>query len=143
MGYAHRVASRPVLALAEFPAARISVEEALARYREGQRVAFVDARREGEWRRAIDKLPGATRLSPDPDDTLPIIPAGRTAVAYCTCPGEASSVAAAELLRSGGYGSVRVLAGGLAAWRSAGGPTESMVSVERVEGAGSPSEAGF
>jgi len=124
MGYAHRVASLPVAALDELPVARISVEEALARHREGQRVAFVDARRESEWRSAIDKLPGATRLSPDPDDTLPILPAGRTAVAYCTCRGEASSVVAAELLRAGGYGSVRVLAGGLGAWRRAGGPME-------------------
>jgi rhodanese-related sulfurtransferase len=104
--------------------ARISVEEALARYCQGQRVAFVDARREGEWRRATDKLPGATRLAPDPDDTLPILPAGRTVVAYCSCPGEASSVAAAALLRGGGYESVRVLAGGLGAWRRAGGPIE-------------------
>jgi rhodanese-related sulfurtransferase len=124
MGYAHRVENRQVVALAEFPVARIGVEEALARYREGQRIAFVDARREAEWSRALDKLPGAARLAPDPDDTLPILPAGRTAVAYCTCPGEASSVAAAEFLRAGGYGSVCVLAGGLRAWRRAGGPLE-------------------
>lgn len=124
MGYAHRVESRPSVALAEFPVAPISVGEALARHFEGQRIAFIDARRDGEWRRAVDKLPGATRLSPDPDDTLPMVPAGRTAVAYCTCPGEASSRVAAEILRAGGYDSVRVLAGGLSAWRRAGGPTE-------------------
>jgi rhodanese-related sulfurtransferase len=124
MGYAIRVENRRATALAEIPVARISVHEALARHREGQRVAFVDARREGEWRRATDKLPGATRLAPAPDDTLPILPTGRTVVAYCTCPGEASSVAAAEILRAGGYGSVCVLAGGLGAWRRAGGPVE-------------------
>jgi rhodanese-related sulfurtransferase len=126
MGYAHRVASRPVAALDEKPVARISVGEALARHREGQRVTFVDARRETDWRRATDKLPGAARLSPDPDDTLPILPSGRTVVAYCTCPGEASSVTAAEILRAGGYASVCVLAGGLGAWRRAGAPLEAV-----------------
>ncbi len=124
MGYAQRVESGPAADLFELPPPRISVEEALARLREGQRVTFVDARREGEWRRAFDKLPGATRLSPDPDETLPILPAARTAVVYCTCSGETASVVAARLLRAGGYGRVRVLAGGLGAWRRAGGPME-------------------
>ncbi len=124
MGYAHAVESLPFAHRGAFPVARIAVEEALTRHREGQRVAFVDARHPADWRRAIDKLPGAVRLSPDPDDTLPMLPAGRTVIAYCSCPGEASSSAVARLLRAGGYGSVRVLAGGLRAWRRAGGPVE-------------------
>jgi rhodanese-related sulfurtransferase len=123
-GYAHAVESFPFPHRDAFPVARINVEEALARHREGQRVAFVDARHPADWRRAIDKLPGAVRLSPDPDDTLPILPAGRTVIAYCSCLGEASSAAVARLLRAGGYASVRVLAGGLRAWRRAGGPLE-------------------
>jgi rhodanese-related sulfurtransferase len=118
------VESLPFARRDAFPVARISVEEALARHREGQRVAFVDARHPADWRRAIDKLPGAVRLSPDPDDTLPMLPAGRTVIAYCSCPGEASSSSVARFLRAGGYGSVRVLAGGLRAWRRAGGPVE-------------------
>ncbi len=123
MGYAHAV-EIPRARPEALPVARISVEEALARHREGQRVAFVDARHPADWRRAIDKLPGACRLSPDPDDTLPMLPAGRMIVAYCSCPAEASSSAVARLLRAGGYGSVRVLTGGLRAWRRAGGPVE-------------------
>ena len=123
MAFAHRV-EYEVAAPAELTVARIPVREALAQHRQGQRIAFVDARRENEWRDAADKIPGAMRLAPDPNDTLPILPAGRTAVAYCTCRAEASSVVAAERLRAGGYGSVRVLAGGLRAWRLAGGPME-------------------
>jgi rhodanese-related sulfurtransferase len=124
MGYAHAVESLPLTRPDALPVARIGVEEALARHREGQRVAFVDARHPADWRRAIDKLPGASRLSPDPDDTLPMLPAGRMIITYCSCPGEASSSAVARTLRAGGYGSVRVLAGGLRAWRRAGGPLE-------------------
>jgi rhodanese-related sulfurtransferase len=124
MAYAHRLGTGPLEAMAGLPVARMTVEEALLRLQEGHRIVFVDARREGEWRRAVDKLPGAIRLAPDPDETLPVLPAGRTAVAYCTCPGESSSDVAADLLRAGGYRSVRVLAGGLRAWRAAGGPAE-------------------
>ncbi len=124
MGYAHAVEGLPFAHPSALTVARISVEEALARHREGQRVAFVDARHPADWRRAVDRLPGACRLSPDPDDTLPILPAGRMVVTYCSCPGETSSAAAARVLRAGGYGSVRVLAGGLRAWRRAGGPVE-------------------
>ena len=124
MGYASHVMDLPAPARVEPRVARISAEEALARHCEGQRVAFVDARHEVAWRRAIDTLPGAVRLSADPDDTLPILPAARTVVAYCSCPGEASSSAVARILNAGGYASVRVLAGGLRAWRSVGGPTE-------------------
>jgi rhodanese-related sulfurtransferase len=124
MGYAHAVESLPFVRRDAFPVTRISVEEALAWHRQGQRVAFVDARHPADWRRAIDRLPGAVRLSPDPDDTLPMLPAGRTVIAYCACPGEASSAAVARALRAGGYGSVRVLAGGLRAWRRAGGPVD-------------------
>jgi rhodanese-related sulfurtransferase len=126
MGYAHNVIHAPAPVLPDLRVGRITADEALVRYREGQRVAFVDARHEADWRRAIDRIPGAIRLSPDPDDTLPILPAGRTIVAYCSCLGEASSAAAARVLRSGGYASVRVLAGGLRAWRRAGGPMEPL-----------------
>ena len=104
---------------------RIAAEEALARLRRGEPLVFVDARREVEWRRAYEKLPDAVRLAPDgADETLPIIRRGQTAVVYCTCPYEASSVSAAEFLRAHGYHSVYVLFGGLPAWHLAQGPLE-------------------
>ena len=104
---------------------RIAAEEALARLRRGEPLVFVDARREVEWRRAFGKLPGAVRLAPDgADETLPIIRQGQTVVVYCTCPYEASSIAAAEYLRSHGCHDVCVLYGGLPAWHLAQGPIE-------------------
>ena len=104
---------------------RIAAKDALARLRRGEPLVFVDARREVEWRSAFEKLPSAVRLAPDgADETLPIIKRGQTAVVYCTCPYEASSVAAAEYLRSHGFHDVYVLYGGLPAWHLAQGPFE-------------------
>jgi len=104
---------------------RIAAQDAVARLRRGEPIVFVDARREVEWRDAFEKLPGAVRLAPEgADETLPIIRRGETAVVYCTCPFEASSVAAADYLRGHGYQSVYVLFGGLPAWHLAQGPLE-------------------
>lgn len=134
MRYATTVASNRVSAVAKQSVARIGVAEALSRLRRGEPVTFVDARREEVWRRAKDWLPGAVRLAPDrADETLPIIPAGYTAIVYCTCPAEASSLAAAELLATCGYEDVHVLQGGVSAWLLAGGPW-SRSSTTRGEG---------
>jgi len=125
MALSRSVGDGRLAAAREFWVARIDVDETLGRLHRGEAIAFVDARREEQWRRATDKLPGALRLAPNvPDETLPVIPAGRAAVAYCACPAQASSVAAAELLRARGYENVYVLEGGLEAWRLARGPTE-------------------
>lgn len=82
---------------------RIGAEEVLSRLRRREPIVFVDARREEEWRAATEKLPGAVRLAAEAvDETLPIIPAGSTAVTYCSCPAEASSLRAAKLLLARG-----------------------------------------
>jgi rhodanese-related sulfurtransferase len=112
---------------------RIAAEEALVRLRRGEPIVFVDARREVEWRKALEKLPGAVRLAPrGADETLPIIRRGQTAVVYCTCPYEASSVAAAEHLRAHGCPNVYVLYGGLPAWHLAQGPVEPVRMLART-----------
>jgi rhodanese-related sulfurtransferase len=127
MGYAHNVARDHFALLGTAGVTRIGAGETLSRLRRGHPIAFVDARREDVWRRAREKLPGAMRLAPDRmDETLPMIPAGRTIVVYCTCKAEASSLAAAELLAARGYEDVHVLYGGLGAWRLVEGPMEPM-----------------
>jgi rhodanese-related sulfurtransferase len=108
-------------------ALRTSVALVLERRRAGEAMTFIDARREVEWRRATDKLPGAVRIAPDdPEETLPMIPRDRAGIVYCTSLGEASSVAVALLLRASGYPDVWVLRGGLAGWRTALGPLEAV-----------------
>jgi rhodanese-related sulfurtransferase len=105
-------------------ATRVTAEEVMTRMERGEPIVFVDARREEAWRSSAETLPGAVRLSPDGvarDDTLPVIPIGRSVVTYCTCPHEASSVRVARLLARRGYADVHPLHGGLEAWRRAGG----------------------
>jgi len=108
-------------------ATRVTADEVLARLDRDEPIAFVDARREEEWRRADEKLPGAVRLAPDGDDeTLPLIRPGRSVVTYCTCAHEASAAKIAELLIARGYEDVHPLHGGMEAWRQAVGPLEPM-----------------
>jgi rhodanese-related sulfurtransferase len=115
---------------------KLGADEVLRRLRAGELFVFVDARRESEWRRATDKLPGALRLAPHGvDETLPIVRRGYAAVVYCTCPGEASSIAAAEHLSAHGAEHVIVLDGGLAAWRRARGPLEPVRGLARASAA--------
>lgn len=107
-------------------APRVTVDEVLMRLDRGEPIAFVDARREEEWRRSDEKLPGAVRLAPEGDDeTLPMIRPGQAIVTYCTCHHEASAASVAELLIARGYADVHPLYGGMEAWRHADGPMDA------------------
>ncbi|HJS59131.1 MAG TPA: rhodanese-like domain-containing protein [Vicinamibacteria bacterium] len=106
-------------------APRVTVDEVLARLDRGEQLAFVDARREEEWRISSQKLPGAVRLSPEgKEETLPLIAPDRAVVTYCTCAHEASAARVAEMLMARGYKDVHPLHGGFDAWREAGGALE-------------------
>ena len=106
-------------------APRVTVDEILARLDRGEQIAFVDARREQEWRSSSQKLPGAVRLSPEGnEETLPLIAPDRAVVTYCTCAHEASAAKVAEMLMARGHKDVHPLHGGFNAWREADGPLE-------------------
>jgi rhodanese-related sulfurtransferase len=122
---AHELTLRESSAPGGLAATRVSAEEVLARMGRGEPIVFVDARREPSWRSATEKIPGAYRLGPRQDETLPLIPRGRAIVTYCTCAHEASSAWAAETLLARGYADVHPLYGGLAAWRFADGPLQA------------------
>jgi rhodanese-related sulfurtransferase len=119
---AHELTLKESSAPGGLAAPRIAAEEVLARLGRGEPIVFVDSRREDEWRSAIDTLPGALRLTPARDETLPIIPLGRAVVTYCASEHEAASAQVAELLIARGFADVHPLYGGMVAWRLAGGP---------------------
>lgn len=105
-------------------ATRITADDVLTRLARGEPLVFVDARREAEWHRSDEKLPGAYRVPPDAldqADTLPMIPRGRGIITYCTSPYEGSAARVAEILIVRGYSDVHPLHGGMEAWRRAGG----------------------
>ena len=129
MGYATSVLGYRVSDVAKRGVTRIGAVETLARLLRGEPIVFVDARREEVWRHATDRLPGAVRLAPDrADETLPIIPVGHTAITYCTCHGEVSSLAAAGLLASRGYEDVRAPEGACGRMASRRGPERASLT---------------
>lgn len=104
---------------------RVTADEVLARIERREPILFVDARNEEAWRESDVKLPGAVRAEPGHvKEHLAEIPKGRSVVAYCTCPHEASGAKAAQELIQAGYEDVHVLHGGVDAWKRAGGTLE-------------------
>ncbi|GGH08367.1 hypothetical protein GCM10011586_25890 [Silvibacterium dinghuense] len=84
-----------------------------------------------------ETIPGSRRIAPheilaDPQ----LIPADQDAVVYCTCPGEETSRKIVQRALSMGFTRVRLLRGGLAAWKAAGYPVEpyrGQISLEPAE----------
>lgn len=80
----------------------------------------IDVRREPAWHEAADRLPCALRRAPDKvADWAGSLPASRPVVVYCVHGHQVSQGTAASL-RAGGR-DARFLAGGIEAWREAGG----------------------
>lgn len=104
---------------------RVTADELLARIQRGEPILFIDARNADAWKESDIKLPGAVRVdSNHVKEHLTEIPKGRSIVAYCTCPHEASAAKVAQELMQAGYEDVHVLHGGLDAWKKAGGTLE-------------------
>jgi rhodanese-related sulfurtransferase len=71
-------------------------------------------------------IPGAARV--DPREVLQnpaIIPQDRDAVVYCTCPGDKTSASILRLAKTLHIDRVKLLRGGLAAWKAKGYPVEA------------------
>ncbi|HZZ83392.1 MAG TPA: hypothetical protein VFE30_02555 [Anaeromyxobacteraceae bacterium] len=64
---------------------RITPQQVRTRQDRGEEVVFLDARSAAAWSHATDRAPGAIRVPPDQTDAhVPVIPKGKTLVAYCT-----------------------------------------------------------
>ena len=70
-------------------------------------------------------IPGAERITPREVIANPsLIPKNEDTVVYCTCPGEKTSRKILRRFLAMGYSRVRLLQGGLAAWKAKGYPVE-------------------
>jgi rhodanese-related sulfurtransferase len=70
-------------------------------------------------------IPGATRIPPKEVLQNPsLIPKDRDAVVYCTCPGDETSRRILHQALAMHFSRVKLLKGGLAAWKAKGYPVE-------------------
>lgn len=102
----------------------VSAADAWQEYRKGL-VQFIDARSAGEYEAA--HLPGALSLPVEQAGELADevkIPAGRTAVIYCSDPACPKSSQLASLLLKRGFRGLKVMPEGWAGWYEAGFPYE-------------------
>lgn len=98
--------------------ARISAEELRSKLDAHEDIAIVDLRHPLDFLPEPYTIPGAIRIpSEELDKRHHEVPRDRDVVLYCTCPNEASSVAAAIKLRHYGITRVRPLDGGFHGWR--------------------------
>jgi rhodanese-related sulfurtransferase len=79
-------------------------------------------------------IPGAQRVSPQEVlDNPNLIPKEEDSIVYCTCPGEESSREVLKRALKMGYLHVRILRGGLAAWKARGYRVEPYLQPFRLD----------
>jgi rhodanese-related sulfurtransferase len=73
-------------------------------------------------------IPGSERMSPKEIQANPsLIPRDQDSVVYCTCPGDKTAVEIVQKALSLQFVKVRILKGGLEAWKAKGYPVEPYV----------------
>jgi membrane protein DedA with SNARE-associated domain/rhodanese-related sulfurtransferase len=107
--------------LLQLRAATISPEELKNEIDCGTPLTIIDVRHRLDLLSAPFTIPNAVRIPLERIATqaLTLSRAGKIVV-YCTCPSQASSSRALQLLQQNGFNDVRVLAGGFQAWRDKG-----------------------
>jgi rhodanese-related sulfurtransferase len=108
----------------------ISVEELKAKLAKGEPITIIDVRSANQYADSTHKIKGALHFKPRrlrsrmKFPPLKDLPREREVVTYCACPGEETSIRAAQTLMGGGFKRVRALRGGWAAWLKVNGPVE-------------------
>ena len=100
---------------------------------EAEKILIVDVRSHGYYDASADRIRGSIRIEPNNlSQELVKLPKDKDIYLYCTCQREATSAHVALLLREQGFNAF-VLVGGLAAWRKAGQPTETVPDSDLVQ----------
>jgi membrane protein DedA with SNARE-associated domain/rhodanese-related sulfurtransferase len=114
---------------------RVQVQELAKRLSEGEgdRVQIVDVRSHGYYDIGAERIFGSIRIEPNNlEDEIKDLPKDKDIYVYCTCARDATSAKVAHLLRERGFNTF-VIVGGLAAWRKAGEPLESVPKNDLVK----------
>lgn len=106
---------------------RLSVAELSRCIQRGEKLSIVDLRHPLDVLAAPQLIPGATPVSPqDVQKSAANIPRDRQVVLYCTCPNEETSLNAYRTMKDLGFRHVKVLTGGLPAWKQAKLPLQDL-----------------
>jgi rhodanese-related sulfurtransferase len=109
----------------EMAAHAILPEELRALQDAKQRVLIFDVRQPLDFLADAEVIPCAVRVTPQELRANPsLIPANEETIVYCTCPGEEVSREILKRALAMGYNQIKLLKGGLAAWKSKGYPVE-------------------
>ena len=109
------------------PEKHISVAELSQRMTQRERFVILDLRHPLDVLAAPQVIPGAIPVKPDELDAhLGNIPRNADVVLYCTCPNEETSLMVHHQLIERGFQHVRVLTGGLPAWKRQNLPLEEL-----------------
>jgi rhodanese-related sulfurtransferase len=108
----------------------ITAEELKAKLAKNEPVLIIDVRSSEGFASSTTTVKGSmhfkvrklkSRLVYPPFNDLP---RDREIVTYCACPKDEASIAAAQILQSGGFKRVRVLQGGWTEWLKVNGPVQ-------------------
>jgi rhodanese-related sulfurtransferase len=103
----------------------ITAEELHSLLASGQDVVLFDVRQPLDVLAYPEIIPGARRIAPrEVLETPSLIPVEKEAVVYCTCPGEKTSRAILDRALAIHCFRIKLLKGGLAAWKAKGYPVE-------------------
>src|SRR5690349_16382536 len=107
--------------------ARISVEELNQRIARHDSLVILDLRHPLDVLAAPQLISGAIPVKPDEiDEQVATIPRDADIVLYCTCPNEETSLSVRGQLVKRGFQHVKVLSGGLPAWKREQLPLEQL-----------------
>jgi membrane protein DedA with SNARE-associated domain/rhodanese-related sulfurtransferase len=96
------------------------------------KILLADVRSHGYYSAGAVRIPGSIRVEPNNlSAEIALFPRDKDIYLYCTCQKEATSRSVAHLLREWGFQAF-VIVGGLAAWRKAGNPLETVPETDVV-----------
>jgi membrane protein DedA with SNARE-associated domain/rhodanese-related sulfurtransferase len=96
------------------------------------KILLADVRSHGYYSAGAVRIPGSIRVEPNNlSAEIKIFPRDKDIYLYCTCRKEETSASVAHLLRDWGFNAF-VVRGGLAAWRKAGNPLETVPETDVV-----------
>jgi rhodanese-related sulfurtransferase len=96
------------------------------------KILLADVRSHGYYSPGAVRIPGSIRIEPNNlTAEMTIFTREKDIYLYCTCRKEATSASVGHLLRESGFNAF-VIIGGLAAWRRAGNPLETVPATDVV-----------